>query len=52
MDASSLNLHLTISEHFSTDTSLEVGTDEDKVVIKNGDKNDDKGVTKIQWLEK
>ena len=59
VDATSLNLHLAISEHvISTDAaaSSEVVTDEDKLFIENCDKNDnengDKGVTKIQWLGK
>ena len=50
VDASSLNLHLAISEHVistDADASSEVGTDEDKPVIedcdKKDDKNDDKG---------
>ena len=58
VDASSLNLHLAISEHVSTDAdaSSEVGTDEDKPVTedcdKNDDENDDKGGDKDPMVRK
>ena len=58
-DASSLNLHLAISEHVistDADASSEVDTDEDKPVIedcdKNDDENDDKGGEKDPMVRK
>ena len=58
VDASSLNLHLAISEHVSTDAdaSSEVGTDEHEPVTedcdKNDDENDDKGGDKDPMVRK